>query len=248
MMRLLVIFLIIFAIQVIFFLFAAIFKTDKVTDLAYGLTFVVVTFWLYRISSQETMHLVLLILVSLRWLRLAGYLFVRILHMGTDRRFDDKRDSWKDFAKFWILQTAAIFILLLPVIFMISARSVTMWWTHRLWWMIFLVWFLIESIADQQKWVFKKVNPKHHCMVWLRSKARHPNYFWEILIWCGVYLFSVSSLVWWGHIAILSPIAICILLRYISGVPLLMKQWDESYGDTDEYISWKNNTRMFVPL
>lgn len=247
MMSLLCIFLIIFAIQVAFFVFAATLKTDKVTDLAYGLTFVIITLWLYVLSSQEVVHLMLFAMIGLRWIRLAGYLFVRILHMGTDRRFDDKRDSWIDFAKFWLLQTGVIFILLLPVIFVMRSVDISLNWTHRAWWIVFLLWFVLESVADQQKWRFKKANPKQHCMVWLRSKARHPNYFWEILVWVGIFIFASSSLVWWKYIAIVSPLSIYLLLRYVSGVPLLIKQWDKRYGNSSQYQVWKEETRMFVP-
>ncbi len=40
-------FLVIFVLQILFFVYAAIKKTDKVTDLSYGLTFVITTLFLY---------------------------------------------------------------------------------------------------------------------------------------------------------------------------------------------------------
>lgn len=65
-------FLIILAIQVAFFIFAAGLKTDKVTDLAYGITFVLVTLGLYcYISDQDISHMILLGMLAVRWLRLA---------------------------------------------------------------------------------------------------------------------------------------------------------------------------------
>jgi steroid 5-alpha reductase family enzyme len=247
-MTYLYIFLIILAIQIAFFIVAAGLKTDKVTDLAYGTTFVLVTFGLYVYSSQELIHILMLGMITLRGLRLAGYLFVRILHMGEDRRFDGMRETRTDFAKFWILQTVTIFVLMVPVILVMQHQSADIQRTHRLWLGIFVIGFVIESIADQQKRLYKMKHPKQHCMVWLRSKARHPNYFWEILVWSGIYVFAFAGLVWRQHIAILSPISIYLLLRYISGVPLLVRQWDKRYGDDPAYITWKQKTNMFVPL
>ena len=97
-------FLVIFGLQVAFFIVAAAAKTDKVTDISYGLTFGVVA-WLLCLSNPvaSTVQLVLTLCVSLWSLRLALYLFIRILGMGRDRRFDGIREGFWSFAKFWIL-------------------------------------------------------------------------------------------------------------------------------------------------
>src|SRR3989344_422403 len=106
----------IFAIQIVFFILAASFKTDKFTDLSYGLTFVAVVLILFFTkSNQSLVQIITAFLITVWGLRLAGYLFVRILKTKKDVRFDKIRNDFFKFAKFWFLQAISIFIILLPV-------------------------------------------------------------------------------------------------------------------------------------
>jgi len=62
-------------IQAVLFAFAATLKTDKVTDLSYGLTFVTLAGWmLTRGDAGDTTQLALAAMVILWGVRLAGYL------------------------------------------------------------------------------------------------------------------------------------------------------------------------------
>ena len=81
-----------FGIQAAFFAVAASLKTDKVTDLSYGLTFVALAAWLQATYGGGTAGLVLAGMVILWGLRLSGYLGIRIWHMGRDYRFDGVRE------------------------------------------------------------------------------------------------------------------------------------------------------------
>lgn len=108
----------ILVIQLLFFAFAAAARTDKLTDLAYGMTFVAVALFLYgEVSSQQVSQLYIVIAVVVWGIRLAGYLFIRILSMKTDKRFDGMRENVRSFAKFWLLQAVTIFVVSLPVVF-----------------------------------------------------------------------------------------------------------------------------------
>ena len=67
-------------IQLFFGAIAVYFRTDKVTDLAYGGAFFIVVRWLYlRQSNQSIIHTVLLFLILLRSMRIATYLFLRVV-------------------------------------------------------------------------------------------------------------------------------------------------------------------------
>lgn len=59
--------------------------------------------------------------------------------------------------------------------------------------------------------------------------TRHPNYFGEALLWWGIYFIACSVKV--GFATIYAPIIITILVRYISGVPLL----EQKYKDNPEF-------------
>ena len=113
---------IIFVIQVLFFIFASAFKTDKVTDLAYGLTFVILSWILLIYNKMFTLpNIILAIMVTFWGVRLAGYLFYRILKTKKDERFNGIRENFWKFAMFWIFQSVLIFVIMLPIAIIIPA-------------------------------------------------------------------------------------------------------------------------------
>ena len=89
----------IFLVQLSFFLYAYIKQTDKVTDLAYGITFVGIVLW--KLLANNTFFPVQILIASLvtNWgVRLAIYLFIRIHVMKRDKRFDEMRGNFFRFA------------------------------------------------------------------------------------------------------------------------------------------------------
>ena len=55
--------------------------------------------------------------------------------------------------------------------------------------------FVTESLADYQKWQFKKHNPGKFCNVGLWSVSQHPNYFGNLLLWIGIWIMNSPSLI-----------------------------------------------------
>ncbi len=74
------------------FIPAFIYKTDKLTDISYALTFFTVAIFSYFRSGRDIVHTILLTAILLWSIRLGSFLYMRILRMKRDRRFDDKRD------------------------------------------------------------------------------------------------------------------------------------------------------------
>jgi len=210
------------------------FRTDKLTDLAYGWTFFLVVLGMYlRWSTQTFLHTILFILIALRSLRLALYLFLRVLALGKDKRFDGIREKKRSFAKFRILQWVVIFLLLIPVIRAFSDTS-PVFARYTFFWIILVVWgVLLESIADRQKFRFKQQYPTRWCATWVRSKVQYPNYLGEILVWIGIYVVCLNSLEWSQVIIwLISPFTIIRLLLFVTGIPPLYRihkkqRWDE---------------------
>lgn len=241
--------LVIVLIQWFFYGLAVRRKTDIFTDISYGGTFVLIALWLFLTQSDFTWVQVLITFcVVLWWVRLAWYLFLRILYMKKDRRFDGMRDNRKSFGKFWLLQTFSIFIIgLAPNLLLLDA------WPHwfHIWILIWAVIFAygryVQAVADWQKFTFKKQYPKQFVNVWLWSKARHPNYFGEILMWWWIFLISATQFSWRQLISVLSPVFITFLLLKVSGIPLLEEQHDKKYGDDPDYHEWKARTKLLVP-
>jgi steroid 5-alpha reductase family enzyme len=234
-------FLIIFIIQVTFFAWANFFKTDKVTDLSYGLTFIILAVYLMLRGGPTS-----LLLLPILWgLRLSSYLFIRILKIKKDQRFDGVREKFWPFAKFWLLQAVSILIISLPFIFAsLNNFYVQLNYVSIL---VFTTGLFFETIADWQKYQFKNKahNKNKFIQTGLWRYSRHPNYFGEMLVWWGIYLASATNLQGWQHSAILSPLYIMALLLFVSGVPTLEKGYAKKYGNT--WLEYKKNTSSIIP-
>lgn len=230
-----------------FAMIAIVWKTDKVTDLSYGLTFVVCALWLLIRVWDWMVDMLLALVVMVRWARLAGYLFVRILAIGKDKRFDGIREQRRSFIKFWILQAIVIFLLLLPVIVVMNQSGLTINILTTVGLLVAFWWVLIETLADWQKFTFKRQNPHTRMRTWLWSKARHPNYFGELLMWWGVYIACLPFLSAWAYLTIISPLSISIVLLFVTWIPPLEEQWEKKYGDKKEFQDWKKETNLLVP-
>ena len=237
-------------INIAMFIPAFMYKTDKITDISYAVTFAVVALYAYVQSSQQALHSIVLVLVLLWSLRLGSFLFIRIQKMGKDKRFDDKRDRFFAFLGFWLIQGATVFVVMLaPLLaFMQSEPRVTVLSVVGI--AIWAVGLLLEATADAQKYAFNN-NPANKNKwieegVWKLS--RHPNYLGEILIWLGMYAVVVPSLT--GNnvfFAAISPLYIICLLLFVSGVPLLEKSANKRWGTIAAYKTYKKRVPVLVP-
>ncbi|HNW23618.1 MAG TPA: DUF1295 domain-containing protein [Candidatus Dojkabacteria bacterium] len=245
-------FLIILVLQIIFFIYAAVKKTDKVTDLSYGLTFVITSLSIYflNIEYSSIFKILLLATVVIWGLRLAIYLFVRIIKTGKDKRFDGVRENFKKFGSFWLLQAISIFVILLPTTnILISKDEMSLNWISYIGLGISVLGIVIESIADSQKFIFKskKENKGKWVSTGLWKYSRHPNYLGEIMMWVGIFLYCLVYINGIGFITILSPIYITVLLVAVSGIPTLEKEYDKRYRGSKQYQDYKKNTGILFP-
>lgn len=81
--------------------------------------------------------------------------------------------------------------------------------------------YFLESIADGHKMVFIAKNPRDAvCDVGLWRYSRHPNYFAEWLVWCGLALAAMPS--WWGLQADLGVGLWAALGLALAGAPAVM--------------------------
>jgi steroid 5-alpha reductase family enzyme len=91
--------------------------------------------------------------------------------------------------------------------------------------LVWLIGFSILTAADLQLSRYKKLrkegktNGERLCKTGLWAYSRHPNYFGEAVLWWGIYLIAVQ--VEGGWVTVWSPVLIGILLRFVSGVPLV---------------------------
>jgi steroid 5-alpha reductase family enzyme len=88
--------------------------------------------------------------------------------------------------------------------------------------LLWLIGFVFEAVGDFQLARFKR-EPSHADAVMNRGLwrySRHPNYFGELCVWWGFWLFAVSAGAWW---TLPGPVLISILLLRAAGVAPLAK-------------------------
>ncbi|MGC9312440.1 MAG: DUF1295 domain-containing protein [Sediminispirochaetaceae bacterium] len=242
-----------FAVNTFFFVFAAAFKTDKVTDISYSLSFFLLTLFLLLAAGAPLSYHKGLVSAAILLLsaRLGGYLLYRIIKIGKDARFDDKRGNFVNFLKFWVLQATVVWLVMLPFSLYITSPSDggTLFFT-LVGMVLFALGLLIEAISDVQKFRYRSrlENNTHWVDTGLWKYSRHPNYFGEMLVWWGLFIVVIPSLRGFGWLTVLGPLSITLLLLFVSGIPLLEKSADRKYGDNPEYLAYKESTSLLFPL
>lgn len=237
-------------INALFFCYAAIKKTDIVTDLSYSLSFALIALFTIFLSFPNGIISIIPLILSIIWaMRLGAYLFTRIIKQKVDHRFDGMREKPLIFARFWILQALTVPIIMTPSLFFASQSNTLNY--NPLYFLGSFLWllgFVIEVISDAQKSAFKKTNPNDFITRGLWKYSRHPNYFGEALLWWGLFIFALPVISGFACFTIIGPIFITLLLLFVSGIPLLEKSADKRYGKDQNYIRYKKATSIFIPL
>ena len=222
-------------------------------DVTWALSFAPVSIWYAAVGDGWTpRRFAIALLLSLWSLRLGSYLWKRVAghHPSEDARYAVLRKKWnsnlpKAFLIFFLAQAVLVWLLTLPV-FLISRQAAPAF--HVLEWVGLSVWFLAligEAISDAQLAGFKKSNrdPKAICEVGLWRYSRHPNYFFQSLLWWGLFLIALPAP--WGWTAIVAPLAMLHFLLNVTGIPLTEKLSVEKRGDV--YREYQRTTSAFVP-
>ena len=108
---------------------------------------------------------------------------------------------------------------------------------------IWIISILGETIADQQLSSFKKDhgNKEKVCQEGLWYYSRHPNYFFQWLMWVSYFVFALASP--YGYLAIISPAIILLLILKVTGIPPTEAQAVRSKGDA--YKEYQRTTSAF---
>jgi steroid 5-alpha reductase family enzyme len=82
------------------------------------------------------------------------------------------------------------------------------------------------------------------CQEGLWRYSRHPNYFFEFVIWVGFYLLACGSA--WGWVGFYAPAIILYLLLKVTGIPPTEASAVKRKGEA--YREYQRTTSPFVPL
>ncbi|HUE43988.1 MAG TPA: DUF1295 domain-containing protein [Candidatus Sulfotelmatobacter sp.] len=193
----------------------------------------------------------LAVMVGFWGFRLAAYLlFARVLGHPEEGRYVQLRKEWKRhlglrFLFFFEFQALLDVVLSAPFLFACLNVEAPLGLLEKFGAGIWLLSMIGEAIADQQLHNFKKnpANTGRTCRAGLWKYSRHPNYFFEWLIWVGYAVFAIGSP--WGWIGLISPVLILYFLLGVTGIPATEAQALRSRGD--EYRDYQRTTSSFVP-
>ncbi|MDC1332449.1 DUF1295 domain-containing protein [Gammaproteobacteria bacterium] len=244
----------IFVIQWVAYIPAFIFKTEKFYDLTGSLTYITaISFALYSTNTPQNLDLGSLIIgiaIILWAIRLGSFLFMRIHKDKKDGRFDSIKTSFSQFFMTWTLQGMWVFICSSAALVAIAnPTGVPINIVFIIGLALFILGFVVEIIADNQKSVFRSIPENKDVFIneglWARS--RHPNYFGEITLWTGITVMGISTFEGMNYLALFSPIFSYLLLNYVSGVRMLEYRGQKKWGHLDAYKTYKESTPKFIP-
>ncbi|MCB9465937.1 MAG: DUF1295 domain-containing protein [Candidatus Eisenbacteria bacterium] len=192
------------------------------------------------------------VLSGLWGLRLTVHLLPRLIGATEEEpRYARLRARWSTNTEpkmFLMFQAQTLLALILAITFHAAATSpnpgsaLTVWVGVLLW----IVGFVGESAADRQLARFKS-DPKNRgkvCDVGLWRYSRHPNYFFEWVLWIGYGFVGTGGSDTW--LAWIGPVLIGVLLVFVTGIPPSERQALRSRGDA--YRAYMERTSPFIPL
>lgn len=226
-------------------------KRNDLADIAWGLGFILLSWSSFFLSKNfHPRPFLVNFLVTLWGLRLSFHIYHRNKNKEEDYRYLVLRKQWgklffiRSYFQIFLLQGIFLFLIIQPVLIINKNSFLPLNFLDFLGVAIWLFGFWFETLADKQLSAFIK-NPKNKGKILtsgLWRYSRHPNYFGEVVLWWGIWLFALNTT--FGFLTIIGPLTITFLILFVSGVPLLEKKYQ---GHAD-YAEYKKTTSAFFPL
>lgn len=232
------------------FLLALLRKDNSLADTAWGLGFVLLAgLTLARGPRPDPRQVLVTALVFVWGLRLSFHVFTRNRKRGEDFRYAAWRARWgrwfvlRSYLQVFLLQGLFLLVIAWPVVLVNSTPQTRLGWPDLAGAAVWLLGFVLEAAADAELARFKRqAGNKGRIMTGgLWRYSRHPNYFGEALMWWGIFILALSSEGGWTALA--SPLLMTVLLRFVSGVPML----ERKYLGNAEFQAYARRTKAFVP-
>ena len=223
-----------------------------IVDIAWSYAFGALAIFYAAVGAGWATRRWLMAALVVGWsLRLGTHLYRRVMghHPVEDGRYVELRRKWggrfvPEMFKFFQLQALSVVALGLP--FLLPAQNAVAHLTGleiagALLWLIGIAG---ESLADWQLAAFKRTaaDRSRVCDAGLWRWSRHPNYFFEWLVWVGYFVFACASP--WGWTTAYAPLTMLYLLFRVTGIPLTEEQAIRTKGDA--YRRYQASTSAFV--
>ncbi len=229
-------------------------KNAGIVDIFWAFNFLIIAIVIWLLADGNEMRKNILCALAGLWsIRLGIYLLIRVgSHLDEEEgRYKQLREEWAPNAnlKFFVFfQMQALSNVFLAIPFFIiavnpsSEISIVEYIGAAMW----LFSIIGEGLSDWQLKQFKK-NPANKgkvCEAGFWNYSRHPNYFFQLMIWISVLIFALPSA--YGWISVVCPLVIGLLIFKVTGIPMTEEQSIRSKGDL--YKEYQRTTSVFIPL
>jgi steroid 5-alpha reductase family enzyme len=203
------------------------------------------------VDGYAPRQLLILLMVVIWGMRLALYLLSRTVGQPEDARYTALRKEWGInqnvlMLRFFYFQAALALALSVPFALINLNTDPSLKFIEWVGAGIWLIGLLGESLSDYQLKIFKskQENKGKVCDDGLWYYSRHPNYFFEWLIWVAYFVMALGSA--WGWLTFFCPLLMLYFLLKVTGIGYTEAQLLKSKGEA--YIKYQKTTSAFVPL
>ncbi|HEY0600203.1 DUF1295 domain-containing protein [Brevundimonas sp.] len=192
------------------------------------------------------------ILIAVWALRLGGYLAVRTARAAApDPRYEEFRKAWGGWGlKAWgflMVQAATVLVLVVSVRAAAVRPEAELGWRDGLAVLIVVAAVAGEALADRQMAAFRR-DPSNRGKVAdtsLWAWSRHPNYFFEWLVWLAWPVMALEPGDASSWLTLPAAVLMWWLLNHVSGVPMLEAQMLKSRPGA--YRDYQSRVSRFLP-
>ena len=223
-------------------------RNAAIVDLAWSISIGGISNIYFFSSSFSFLDYFIYFLMMLWTARIVLLICYRLIKYKTDGRYDELDKKWAHALEFryfifFLSQGAAAIVMTAPLWFI---SFFCRWAVVSIFATIFMITGLVGVITADitlQRFIARKENKGEVCEKGLWGYSRHPNYFFELMYWLGLFMFALSTS--WGWISIISPLCLFVAIFFITGIPpsearsLLTKK--EKYKDYQQRVS------VFIP-
>lgn len=237
---------------VLLFILSIVKKNNGIADVGWGPGFVLLAWFNFYFSAKSPFHYIFVALFTIWGLRLGTRIYFRgRLLKEEDRRYKQWRDQWgsfflvRSYFQIYLLQPLLLLLNGSIIVLYLSSSPAVVTATAVIGLLVWAFGFSFEVISDLQLDRFtrnKSTHSKAFLDTGLWNYSRHPNYFGEVMLWWGLYLYAFSNINW--ALGLISPFIITILILFVSGIPMA----EARRRNDPEFQIYMKRTSVFFPL